>query len=565
VVAWQQTRAPSACPLPLLPSRSEFLPKPASAITLCRMSGTPGRWRSSTAGSPAGLPAWRRDLSPYLGAVAITAAALVLALLIKTYLFVANIELVFLGGVVLCAVRGGLRPALLACLLSALSLNFFFFPPLHDLRVKDPEDAVAAVIFVAVAVFVGRLTARARAVASLADNRAKMTEELYGFARRLTSIDDLDELLRVTAEQIAVSVGVETVLLLLQQQVLVVRATAPTACDLESDELVRAEEILAGNRGAPIKDKTAAAPKYLFLPMRSAGGTVGVVGISRDGRPPALSVEERGFVEAIADQAAVAVSRLTLNADLERARVAAETESLRSAMLSAISHDLRTPLASILGAATSLGTYNAYFEQQGRDELVATIREEAERMSRFIGNLLDITRVESGTLEVRNDATDVGEVVGAAVRRARHILGEHQLQLRVAPDLPLLDLDGVILEQTLFNLLDNAGKYSPSRSTIAVETRRLGSQIVIKVMDEGPGIPPQDLQRIFEKFYRSAHSGRQRAGTGLGLAICCGFVEAMGGRIIAGNRADRPGAVFQIGFPLPAKEAVQHLADADDD
>jgi two-component system sensor histidine kinase KdpD len=234
-------------------------------------------------------------------------------------------------------------------------------------------------------------------------------------------------------------------------------------------------------------------------------------------------------------------------------------------MLSAISHDLKTPLASILGAATSLGSYSSYFEQQERDELVTTIREEAERMSCFVANLLDITRVESGTLEVRSEATDVEELIGATVRRGRRLLGSRRLTLRVAADLPMLYLDGVLLEQTLFNLLDNAAKYSPQQSTIVIEARRVNDRIVIKVMDEGGGIPPRELKRIFEKFYRSGHSGRQRAGTGLGLAICRGFVEAMGGRIIAGNRTDRPGAVFMIGFPLPRGAPLQQIPVTDDD
>lgn len=278
-----------------------------------------------------------------------------------------------------------------------------------------------------------------------------------------------------------------------------------------------------------------------------------------------LADEERRFVQAIADQVAVAITRLSLAADVERARVAAETEGLRSAMLSAISHDLKTPLASILGAATSLGSYSSYFEQQERDELVTTIREEAERMSGFVANLLDITRLESETLEVRSEATDIEELIGAAVRRVRRLLGSRRLTLRVAADLPMLYLDGVLLEQTLFNLIDNAAKYSPQGSTIVIEARRANDRILIKVIDEGPGIPPRELKRIFEKFYRSGQSGRQRAGTGLGLAICRGFVEAMGGRIIAGNRTDRQGAVFMIGFPLPRETSLPPMPVTDDD
>ena len=508
---------------------------------------------------------WARRMGPYLAALLVTAVALGVGLLIKTELLVSNVALVYLAGVVFCAARWGLGPALLACLLSVAALNFFFFPPLHDLAVEDPENVVAVITFVGVAFFVARLTARARENASLAERRAVVTEELYAFARRLTGVDDLDRLLDVTAEQISTVIGVETVLMLANEEVLAIRASVPPVDGLDSADLVAAETCFADRGEDPASGAAAAAASYRFLPLRSVSSTVGVVGIRRDGHPPILTPDAQRLVQTIIDQVAVAIERLALAADVERARVAAETEGLRSAMLSAISHDLKTPLAAILGAATSLGSYNSYFEQEEREDLVATIREEAERMNCFVANLLDITRVEAGTLDVQWEATDVGDVIGAAARRIRRVLGSHRLNLRIAPDLPMLNLDGVLLEQTLFNLLDNAAKYAPPRSTITIEARRMNDRIVIKVVDEGPGIPPPDLKRIFEKFYRSGHRGRQRAGTGLGLAISRGFVEAMGGRIIAGNRTDRSGAVIMIGFPLPREGDLPQVADADDD
>ncbi len=506
---------------------------------------------------------WARRAGPYLAAVLVTAIALGLGLLIKTELRVANVALVYLAGVVFCAACWGLGPALLSGLLSVAALNFFFFPPLHDLAVEDPENVVAVIIFVGVAVFVARLTAHARENAGLAERRAVVTEELYAFARRLTGVDDLDRLLDVTAEQISTVIGVETVLLLANEDVLAIRAGVPSVDGLDAADLAAAESCFADRGAGPASETAVAAASYRFFPLRSVSSTVGVIGIRGDGHPPILTPDARRLVQAIIDQVAVAIERLALAADVERARVAAETEGLRSAMLSAISHDLKTPLAAILGAATSLGSYNSYFEQEEREDLVATIREEAERMSCFVANLLDITRVEAGTLDVQREATDVGDVIGAAARRIRRVLGSHRLNLRIAPDLPMLNLDGVLLEQTLFNLLDNASKYSPARSAITIEARRMNDRIVIKVVDEGPGIPPPDLKRIFEKFYRSGHRGRQRAGTGLGLAISRGFVEAMGGRIIAGNRTDRSGAVIMIGFPLPREGDLPRVPETD--
>lgn len=506
-----------------------------------------------------------RRLLPYLAATAVTGCALLLAHLIAIELAVGNVTLIFLASVVFCAARWGLPPALLACVLSVLSLNFFFLPPLHNLAVDDPDNIVTVLVFVGVAVFIGRLTARARADARLAGRRAQTMEDLYVFARRLTTINDLAALTDLTVGHVAAALGVEVILILPEREELAARAAIPAIETIESADVAAAADRWLSARSADGCVGQMTTAHFLFLPLQAVKGLVGVLGLSQAGQPPLLSLEDRRFVDAIADQVAVAIERLSLAEDVERARVTVETESLRSAMLSAISHDLKTPLASILGAATSLGSYNSYFEQQERDDLVATIREETERMSRFVANLLDITRVESGSLEVTWEATDIEEVIGAAVRRARPVLGSHRLNLRVADDLPMLNLDGVLLEQTIFNLLDNAGKYSPLQSTIAIDARRINDRIVIKVLDEGPGIPPPDLTRIFEKFYRSGHRGRQRAGTGLGLAICRGFVEAMGGRIIAGNRTDRSGAVIMMGFPLSREAERLRLPDSDDD
>lgn len=523
---------------------------------------------TASAQSPRGdaAKALARRAWPYLAAAIVTAAALIVALLIKTHVFVANLALVFLAGVVFCAARWSLKPALLACLLSVLSLNFFFFPPIHNFSVRDPENLVAVLVFVGVAVFVGRLTARARADATLAERRAAVTNTLYVFTRKIAELTDLEAVVNLTARQLAETLGLHVCLLLLEQDILTIRAFAPLEGTLSAEDMARAETLARRDKATIVPKDVAGTRRYGFIPMHAASGTVGLIGLSlNDQQVPVMNDDDQRFAEAVADQVAVAVERLTLTADVERARLAAETEGLRSAMLSAISHDLKTPLASILGAATSLGTYDSYFEQQEREELVATIREEALRMNRFVGNLLDITRVESGTLEVRAEATEIEEVIGAAARRARRILGDHRLNLQIAPDLPMLQIDGVLLEQALFNLLDNAAKYSPPQSTIIVDARRVFGRIMIKVIDEGPGIHPKDINRIFEKFYRSGHGRRQRAGTGLGLAICRGFVEAMHGRIIAGNRTDRSGAVFMIGFPQPIDPPHEIVSKADDD
>jgi two-component system sensor histidine kinase KdpD len=242
---------------------------------------------------------------------------------------------------------------------------------------------------------------------------------------------------------------------------------------------------------------------------------------------------------------------------LAEARVLTETERLRAALLTSISHDLRTPLASILGTVSSLRSYLDKYDAGEREELLATLQDEAERLNRFVGNLLDMTRLESGAIELKLDLVDVTEIVGVALERAGNVLAHHRIEVEIAADLPMLQLDAILFEQVLFNLFDNAAKYAPPGSRIDVRARRDGDVVAIEVIDEGPGIPLDDLERIFDKFYRAQAQDRRRAGTGLGLAICRGFVEAQGGRIEAQNRADRSGAVLTIRFPAPAAAEIR--------
>jgi two-component system sensor histidine kinase KdpD len=283
--------------------------------------------------------------------------------------------------------------------------------------------------------------------------------------------------------------------------------------------------------------------------MQTGRGVVGVIGIDRDEPGPLLTPDQQRLLDALSDQAALAIERVNLVAAVDRAQLAVETDRLRSALLTSLSHDLRTPLASILGSATSL---SGTMEPATRDELVHTIQEEAERLNRFIGNMLDMTRLEAGPMPLRTSPIDLADVIGATLRRASKILNSHVVDLKLAPQLPLLDLDEVLFEQAVFNLLDNAAKYAPTATRITITAWRENGRVFVQVLDEGGGIPPAELDRIFDKFYRAGSSDRRRAGTGLGLAISRGFVEAMGGTLTAGNRRDRSGAAFTIALPVPA-------------
>jgi two-component system sensor histidine kinase KdpD len=251
------------------------------------------------------------------------------------------------------------------------------------------------------------------------------------------------------------------------------------------------------------------------------------------------------------DQAALAIERVRLVEDLDRAKRTAETDRLRTALLTSISHDLKTPLAGVLGAAETLATLSDVLSKQEKGDLIATIIGEAERLNRFIANLLDMTKLESGAIVPNAALYDIGEIVGSALERAGKILALHRVEVELAKDLPMVEIDPVLFEQLLVNLLDNAAKYAPADSAIRIQSWRDRDTVGLQVLDEGEGIPPADLEKIFDKFYRAQKADHVRAGTGLGLAISKGFIEAMHGTITAANRTDRSGAVFTITLPIP--------------
>jgi two-component system, OmpR family, sensor histidine kinase KdpD len=496
---------------------------------------------------------------PYLGSAGAVALALGIGEAIGRSVGVQSISLVFLMGVLGTAIAWGLLPALFACLLSVLAYNFFFIPPLYTLTISDPENLVALFFFLVVAVIVSNLTAAARRQIVSTRTRVKTTAELYAFSRKLAGIGTLDDLLWATVFQVSSMLRVRTVLLLPEPNTsrLSVASAYPPEDQLDEADMAAAQWCWEHNHPTGRGSDTLPGGKWLFLPLRTGSGPVGVIGIERDLSGPLLTPDERRLLDALADQAAVAIERISLVRGLAEARVQAESDRLQAALLTSISHDLRTPLASILGTVSSLRSYANKYDAADRDELLATLESEAERLNRFVGNLLDMTRLESGMVEIKLDLADVAEIVGAALERAGNILARHRVEVAIASDLPMLRLDPILFEQVLFNLLDNAAKYSPPGSRIDLRARQDGDSVTIEVIDEGPGIPPGDFERVFDKFYRVQGQDRRRAGTGLGLAICRGFIEAQGGRIEAQNRRDRSGAVLTIRLPVPATAEIR--------
>jgi two-component system sensor histidine kinase KdpD len=491
------------------------------------------------------------DPLPYLIALAAVAVALGFGELIWRWVGRVNIDLIFLTAVVAIAVRFGLWPSLLASVVSALCYNFLFVGPDYRFTLTDPTNFSAFGFFTLVAIIVSNVAARGRTQAMAAMERARTTESLYAFSRKLAGAGTLDDVLWATAYQAALMLKVRVVLLLPEHGTIAVKAGYPPEDILDGADLAAAKWAWENDRAAGRGSDTLPGAKRLFLPMHTGRGAVGVMGIDSDKPGPLLTPDQRRLVDALRDQGALAIERVKLVEDMDRVERVAETERLRSALLTSISHDLKTPLAAVLGAAGALRDLPEKLSTAEKSDLLATIIDESERLNRFIANLLDMTKLESGAVQPNVALHDIGEIVGSALRRASRILSRHKVELELAPDLPMLEVDAVLFEQVLFNLLDNAAKYAPAETTIRIQGWRNGEAVCLRVLDEGGGIPAGDLEHIFDKFYRAQKGDQVRAGTGLGLAISRGFVEAMHGTIVAANRSDRTGATFTITLPIP--------------
>ncbi len=509
---------------------------------------------SGDAASPSGPTDWMRDVpltpGPYLEGALTTAAATAVGKLIDASIVLPNISLVFVVPVLAAAARHGLVPSLWVSGLSVLCYNFFFLPPLYQFTIADPANVVALIFFMSVAIVASALAVRTRLQTELARREARTTAELYAFSRKIAGVMDLYDLLWIVVTHLARLLNAEVVILMPEEGRLEPRAAFPPDSEFGDADLAAARWSWDADHPTGRGTDTLPGGRWLFVPIRTGRSAVGVLGVLplKEGRM--LGAAERRLLEAVGNQAAVAIERVTLAADIDQARLGEERERLRSAMLTSVSHDLRTPLASIIGALSSLRSHRERYDEPTRDELLGTALDEAERLDRFVGNLLDMTRLDAGAVVPRREPLEVGDLVSTTLRRAAPILKDRVVVPTIAPDLPSLSLDFVLAEQALFNLLDNAAKYSPPGGRIEVDARRTAGRVEIVVRDEGPGIPADSFDRLFEKFYRADAGDRRRAGTGLGLAIAKGFVEIQGGAVTARNRTDRSGAEFTVSYPV---------------
>jgi two-component system sensor histidine kinase KdpD len=483
----------------------------------------------------------------------------VTAKILESFLALPNLSMVFLTAVLYSAVTWGLGPSILASILSLLVYDFFFVAPVFTFTVTNPQDILALVIFLIAAVVTSNLAARVRNQAEAAKHREARTAALYALSRQIAGAAGLDDVLRAIVTQVSQILGAKVVVLLPEADQLVLKGGHPADIQLTMAERAAATWAWQHNQPAGRGADTLPGGEWFYLPLRTAQGTVGVLGLQFEAREAVLSPDQRRLLEALAGQASVALERTRLVWEMEQARLLTETERLRDALLSTISHDLRTPLVSIIGAVSSLLTYGTTYDESARQELLQTIQEEAERLNRFVGNLLDMMRLESGALEPKREWVEIGDVIGTALSRLTHTLNQHQLVLEVDPNLPMLRLDFVLAEHVLVNLLENAAKYSPPQTTIRINARRQGRSIVLEVADEGIGIPSSERERIFDKFYRVQRGDRHGAGTGLGLSICRGIIEAHDGQITAGSPAHGQGNVFTV--TLPVEKAPPAMAE----
>ena len=358
---------------------------------------------------------------------------------------------------------------------------------------------------------------------------------LYAIGRELTATQNREQIARIAASHITAAADVRaTVLLPDQERKLLSSGNDDRDFQLDSHDQAVAKWVYEHGQTAGHGTTTLPGSKGVYLPLVTSGVVVGVLGVIPM-EEKTIDTSQLHLLEAFAGLIALALERTDLETEAAQVRLDIETERLRSSLLSAVSHDLRTPLSVITGASSTLLENDQTLDPKTRRELAASILDESQRLNRLVANLLDMTRLQAGALEIRKQWQPVEEVIGASLARLARQLKDHPVTIRVAPDLPFVPLDDLLVQQVLVNLLENAIRYTPTDTPIEVSACQEGASIVLAVADRGPGLPPGDPSRLFEKFYQAGHS-KARSGAGLGLAICRGIVQLHGGKIQAENR-----------------------------
>ena len=443
----------------------------------------------------------------------------------------ATAESIYLLAVVLAAVAGGLWGGLAAAVLSFLGLNFFFFPPRHTLVVRGLEAVVALAVFLLVAVLVGGLLARALRDRARAEAREHQARTLNQISNLLASAGPLERTLEVVASRLV------TLLEL-------------SSCRFSADERdvwIRTEP--ADPRGGgPV----------LSFELSAGARSYGRITVERAREAPAFGPGERSLLQAVAAQVGLVLEAEQLDASVRAVRLEAEASKLRAALFSSVTHDLRTPLASIKAGVTGLQNEEAVFAPEQRKELLEMVVEETDRLNRMVGNLLDLARFRSAALSPQKEPTDIDELIGSVVGRLTRTLAPFEVRVRIHEDLPPVAMDPLQIDQVLSNLLENAARFSPPGTDITISARPSHSFLQVTVADRGPGIPPEEREKVFEEFYRQDR-GSGRGGTGLGLAIARAVIAAHGGSIrVEGVAGGGTAVVFEL--PMSAEPTADRVA-----
>ena len=505
----------------VLPGEPDAKAPPRGAVVV------PGRW-----GKP----------SDYLLALAMVAVMTALGRLLLEVIDLGNISLLYLVPVMFAAATFGVRAGLFAGLASSLAYNFFFLPPTGTLTVNNPENIISILVLLGVAVVTSQFAARVRAQADLAQSSARQNAALASFSRLLTAAPDQDTLMQAICAEVGRLLDVRTVLLLPSADGPMLRAAVPPEDRLEQIERAAAQWAMDNEQPAGRGSSTLTASDWLFHPLRTTRGVLGVLGLTRDDAREPVRSDQVPLLMSLLDQASIALDRMELEEESLRTRQVGERDRLRSALLSSVSHDLRTPLTTILSAAQEMRRHPS-------ESLAETIETEALRLNRFVSNLLDMARVEAGALPMKVEATDLFDAAASAAHDTRASLLGHEVKVDISSNIPLVRVDPVLLHHCLINLLDNAGRYADPGTPITIRARRAADAIFMSIIDQGPGITPGNEKRVFETFTRLEGSDRVKHGTGLGLAIVKGFAEAMGLSVEASNNDDPHGACFTIKIP----------------
>ncbi|HEY6106321.1 MAG TPA: sensor histidine kinase KdpD [Anaeromyxobacteraceae bacterium] len=492
-------------------------------------------------GEPAPPAAW-----PYAWSALLVAATTGLAAVASSVLGVPDPQMLYLVAVMVAAIWFGRGPSILAAALSVAAYDFFFVPPPYTFAVADARYVLTFAMMFGVGIVVSSLALRLRRAEQAAVLREERTAALHTLGRELGSALHLEAVAAVSAGRGAVTFDTPVAVLIPDEQGLAVRAVSPSGFALGAAELAVARWTLEHGRLAGSGTDTLPGSAVTCVPLRLGSQTLGVLAV-RPRAPGPLTTEQRDVLAAFARQVAFALERVRLAEQARQAALRARTEELRSSLLSSVSHDLRTPIAAITGAATTLRS-EAGLDERVRRDLLEAVCEEAERLERLVGNLLDMTRLESGTVSPKREWVPLEEIVGTALGRVEKLLGRRNVATTIPAGFPLLSVDPVLLEQLLVNLLENAARYAGAEAGIEIRAEQEGGSLVIEVADRGPGISPGDEERIFERFQRGEHAGV--AGAGLGLAIARAIAQVHGGRLTAANRPGG-GAVFRLTLPAP--------------